>query len=84
MQVSRLGFLGIKLKKYLKYFKQVIKEAMPVNILEKIRQFLHFNDLNMFVPNGQVRHDRLFRLHPVIDSLRARFKIIPLEEAFCR
>jgi len=51
---------------------------MTVNKFEKIRQTIHFNDnnLNSMGPN----RDKLFKIRPVIETLRKRFLTVPLEE----
>lgn len=57
-----------------------IKSVMSVNEFEKIRQFIHFNDNHEFVARGQVGHDKLHKIRPVLDHLNMKFSTIPLEQ----
>jgi len=56
----------------------LVQETMTVNKFEKIRQTIYFNDnyLNSMGPN----RDKLFKIRPVIETLRKRFLTVPLEE----
>lgn len=56
----------------------LIKDTMTVNKFEKIRQCLHFNDntLNTVGPN----RDKLFKIRPILETLKKRFLTVPLEE----
>jgi len=56
----------------------LVQETMIVNKFEKISQTIHFNDnnLNTMGPN----RDKLFKIRPVIETLRKRFLTVPLEE----
>jgi hypothetical protein len=53
---------------------------MPVNMFEKIKQFLHFADNSQLIPFNRPGHDRLYRIRPVLESLNNTFKSVPLEE----
>ncbi|KAL4112162.1 hypothetical protein QTP88_016000 [Uroleucon formosanum] len=59
----------------------VIKNTMTVNNFEKIRQFLHFCNNDIYIPRGQPGHDRLFRIRTVLETLKKRFQTVPLEES---
>lgn len=54
---------------------RIIKNTMTVNRFEKIKHFLHFNNnkLNFGL-------DRLYKIRPLIETLRKFFISIPLEE----
>lgn len=60
---------------------ELIKETMPVNKFEKIRQQLHFNDNENMLPRGHVNHDRIYKIRPLIDVLIKRFQTVPLEKS---
>ncbi|XP_046662925.1 piggyBac transposable element-derived protein 2-like [Homalodisca vitripennis] len=55
-------------------------ETLPLNVFEKIRQFLHFNDNSLLVPRNEPGHDRMHKIRPVIETIRKRFNSIPVEE----
>jgi hypothetical protein len=57
---------------------QVIKDTMSLNIFEKIRSHLHFND-NTLETHGPNR-DRTHKIRPVIETLKNSFSRVPLEE----
>jgi hypothetical protein len=59
----------------------VIKNTMTVNKFEKIRQFLHFCNNDIYIPRGQPGHDRSFRIRTVLETLKKRFQTVPLEES---
>lgn len=54
---------------------------MTVNMFEKIKQFLHFTDNNQLIPPNRPGHDRLYRIRPILETLKKRFQSIPLEES---
>lgn len=54
---------------------------MSVNQFEQIRQFIHFNNNNNMLSKGYMGHDRLYKIRPVMETLKKRFASIPLEEA---
>jgi len=58
----------------------VIKNTMPVNVFEKIKQFLHFNDNSQLIPFNRPGHDRLYRIRPLLETLNKKFQSVPLEE----
>lgn len=57
----------------------VIIETMSVNKFEDIRRFLHFNNNEHIKANDHPDYDRLFRLRPLINYLRNKYKSVPLE-----
>lgn len=59
---------------------QIIKETMSLKEFEKIRQFLHFNDNTKEIPRGMNGHDRLFKVRPLIESIRKRFMQVTMKE----
>lgn len=62
----------------------VIKNTMTVNKFEKIRQFLHFCNNDIYIPRGQPGHDRLFRIRTVLETLKKRFQTVPnLQRSHC-
>ena len=44
-----------------------IADKMPVNCFEKLRQYFHFVDNNL----GNSENDKLFKVKPILDDLRA-------------
>jgi len=57
---------------------QVIKDTMTLNIFEKIRSNLHFND-NTLETHGPNR-DKTHKIRPIIETLKNSFSRVPLEE----
>jgi hypothetical protein len=57
-----------------------IADAMPVARFEKLRRFFHCNDNSKIIPAGQPRHDKLFKVRPVIESVVAKCRKVPQEE----
>ena len=49
---------------------------MAVNCFEKLRQYLHFVDNNL----GNTENDKLFKVKPIFDAVRAECVKIELEE----
>lgn len=58
----------------------LIKETMPFNKFEQIKQQLHFNNNEKMVPRDDVNHDRIFKIRPLVSALTDRFRTVPLEE----
>lgn len=54
---------------------EMIKETMSVKEFEKIRQSLHFNDNSKEIPRGMNGHDRLFKVRPLIESIKKKIEI---------
>ncbi|KAL4126598.1 hypothetical protein QTP88_010810 [Uroleucon formosanum] len=57
---------------------QVIKDTMSLNIFEKIRSNLHFND-NTLETRGPNR-DKTHKIRPIIETLKNSFSRVPLKE----
>ena len=57
-----------------------VADIMPVNRFEKIKQFFHCNDNSKNVPNTHQDFDKLFKVRPVLDSLREKCQQLPQEE----
>lgn len=53
---------------------------MTVNMFEKIKQFLHFSNNQNNIPVNQPGHDRLYRIRPILETIKKRFQSVPLEE----
>jgi len=51
---------------------------MTVNIFERVRVNLHFND-NLLISTGPNR-DKIHKIRPLIETLKKRFSSIPTEE----
>ena len=49
---------------------------MAVNCFEKLRQYLHFVDINL----GKTENDKLFKVKPIFDAVRAECVKIEQEE----
>lgn len=54
---------------------------MTVNMFEKIKQFLHFSDNTQLIPPHRPGHNRLYRIRPILETLKKRFQSIALEES---
>ena len=52
-----------------------VSDLMGVNRFKEIKRFMHFNDNS--VKNAD---DKLFKLHPVIDSITECLRLVPIEE----
>jgi hypothetical protein len=48
----------------------------------EIKNNLHCNDNANYNPNDTGR-DRLFKIRPLVDNLKEKFKIIPMEQHLC-
>lgn len=57
-----------------------VADIMPINRFEKIRQYIHFNDNQTFIPRDQPGHDRLHKIRPVVTHLNKKFQSIALEQ----
>lgn len=57
-----------------------VSSTMPVNKFEKIKLSLHFQNNENHKPVGHADHDRLFKIRPVIEHLKAKFSTIPMEQ----
>ncbi|XP_023026106.2 piggyBac transposable element-derived protein 3 [Leptinotarsa decemlineata] len=57
-----------------------IADVMPVNKFEKIRQYIHFNDNDAFIPPDRPGHDRLHKIRPLVDHLNKKCSSVALEQ----
>ena len=53
---------------------------MPLNKFEKIKLSLHFNNNDLHKPVGHPKHDRLYKIRPVIKHLNERFATVPMNQ----
>ncbi|XP_036320305.1 piggyBac transposable element-derived protein 4-like [Rhagoletis pomonella] len=60
-----------------------IKETMPANKFEKIRQFIHFNDNSKMPPREDPNADRLFKIRPILTKLNETCMQITLKSQLC-
>lgn len=60
---------------------KLIKETMSVNKFEQIKQQLHFNDNENMIPRGDAKHDRIYKIRPLVNALIKRFQTVPLEKS---
>jgi len=59
----------------------IIQNTMCCNDFEKIRSLLHFSDNYSMLPKDHPGHDRLYKIRPVVETLKNKFSSIPLEES---
>ena len=57
-----------------------VAEVMPVNRFEKIKQFFHCNDNSRNLPKTHKDFDKLFKVRPVLDSVREKCQQLPQEQ----
>ncbi|CAI6373876.1 unnamed protein product [Macrosiphum euphorbiae] len=57
-----------------------IKNCMSVNHFERIKRFLHFNNNNLDLPPNHEDRDRLFKIRPIVELLKAKFSSVPFDE----
>lgn len=57
-----------------------VAEVMPVNRFDKIKQFFHCNDNSKQLPNTHKDFDKLFKVRPILDSVRAKCQQLLQEE----
>lgn len=57
-----------------------VADVMPVNRFEKIKQFFHCYDNTKNLPSTDKDYDKLFKVRPVIESLKEKCTQIPQEE----
>lgn len=63
-----------------KYGYDPIRTTMPQKTFIKISNAIHFNSNDGFLPKDHPQHDKLYKIRPVIESLRERFGTIPMEQ----
>lgn len=85
-------FLGIhlmtglvKMPSYKHYWAEstrypLIADCMPRNRFSTLRTNLHVNDNNQVIHQGQPGYDRLFKIRPLIDSIRSNLLKLDKEE----
>ncbi|XP_053968346.1 piggyBac transposable element-derived protein 3-like [Anastrepha ludens] len=57
-----------------------ITDSMPRGKFEKIKQCLHFNDNTKQSKKGDLNYDKLYKIRPLLDSLKENFGKLPQEE----
>ncbi|MCL4125853.1 UNVERIFIED_CONTAM: hypothetical protein GTU68_039532 [Idotea baltica] len=57
-----------------------VADAMTRDRFEEIKSFLHFNDNTKLKPANHPEFDKLFKIRPVIDSIRNNCLKVPQEE----
>ncbi|KAJ8933304.1 hypothetical protein NQ314_014097 [Rhamnusium bicolor] len=57
-----------------------IADVMPVNKFEKIRQYIHFNDNQTFIPSVHPGHDRLHKIRHLVDHLNKKYSSVAFEQ----
>jgi len=60
---------------------KIIQNTMSCNNFEKIRSLLHFSDNYSMLPKNHPGYDRLYKLRPVVETLKNKFCSIPIEES---
>lgn len=60
---------------------EIIQNTMSCNNFEKIRSLLHFSDNYSMLLKDHPRHDRLYKIRLVVETLKNKFCSIPLEES---
>lgn len=60
-----------------------IQHTMTRNRFDEIRRYLHFNDNDAVPPKTSEKHDKLFKIRPIIDHFNAKFKSVPLTQHLC-
>ncbi|CAK1581447.1 unnamed protein product [Parnassius mnemosyne] len=58
----------------------LIIETMTLGNFEKLRSVIHFNDNINYKPRGEPGHDRLFRIRPLLETLRKKCQAVPKRE----
>lgn len=53
---------------------------MPVNRFDTIKQCFHCNDNSKQLPNTHKDFDKLFKVRPILDSVRVKCQQLPQEE----
>lgn len=57
-----------------------ISELMSSKRFKEIKRFLHFNDNSLEVVRGEPGYDKLHKVRPLLNMLRARMLLVPKEE----
>ncbi|KAI8125261.1 PiggyBac transposable element-derived protein 2 [Lucilia cuprina] len=57
-----------------------VASALPRNRFEKIKQFFHLNNNTKQPQKGTPEYDKLYKVRPLLDSIKKKFNEIPQEE----
>lgn len=57
---------------------EIIQNTICCNNFEKIKSLLHFSDDYSMLPKDHPGHDRLYKIRPVVETLKNKFGLIPL------
>ncbi|KAJ8930958.1 hypothetical protein NQ314_016193 [Rhamnusium bicolor] len=57
-----------------------IADVMSVNKFGNIRQYIHFNNNQTFIPRDHPGHDRLHKIRPLVDNLNKKCSSIALKQ----
>ncbi|XP_053945112.1 piggyBac transposable element-derived protein 4-like [Anastrepha ludens] len=60
--------------------QEFVRNAMTCNRWQNIKRFLHFNNNENIRSPGELGFDKLFKIRPLLDKIRARFLLVPKEE----
>lgn len=60
-----------------------ISDVMSFDRCEELKRFLHFSQSNTFISRGQPGHNKLHKIRPLLNLLRARMTEVPREEELC-
>lgn len=60
-----------------------IADTIARNRFDKMRTFLHINDNSHMKPKDHPQYDKLFKVRPFLDTIKAGFKSIEPEEFSC-
>lgn len=63
--------------------QSTIQQAFSVNRWEEIKGNLHFNSNINMLPRDDPNFDRLFKIRPLLEAVRDRFRTIPKDEMLC-
>lgn len=75
----------IKVPSYKTYWKSslritFISNAMSLDKFENIKRYIHFNDNTKQIEKDQPSHDKLYKIRPILESVKEHCKNIPQEE----
>ena len=60
-----------------------ISDIMSRTRFEAIKKYVHFNDNSSTLTPGDEGFDKLFKVRPLLDHLRAKFNSIPMDQMLC-
>ena len=78
--ISKLPNTRMHWSKQLGSFRSVVADVMSRNRWEEIKSKLHMVDNSTLDSN---KPDKLFKVRPMVDHLRAQFKKIPMTQSLC-